>query len=61
MKRIEKVANEYGGRSRLCAKCPFNTKPKMRCNEEIWKVCRASYIQGFIKGAEWKHKDNLKT
>lgn len=59
MKRIEKVANQTNGRSRKCAKCPLNTRPKTRCTEEIWGVCRSAFVSGFVKGATWQ-KTNKK-
>ena len=56
MDKIEKEANKANGLNRRCAKCPLNTKPKTRCTEEIWQVCRNSFVSGFKKGVEY-HKN----
>ena len=53
MEKVEKAAKTANGRSRMCAKCPFNTKPKSRCTEEIYTLCSTSFVTGFRKGANW--------
>ena len=58
MKKVEKAAKTANGRIRMCAKCPFNTKPKTRCTEEIWNLCSNSFIEGFVKGAKYKKIKN---
>ena len=40
MDKIEKEANKANGLNRRCAVCPLNTRPKTKCTEEIWLVCR---------------------
>ena len=57
MKKLEKAAKIANGRSRMCAKCPFNTTPKSRCTEEIWNLCSDSFIEGFVKGAKYVKKN----
>ena len=53
MEKVEKAAKTANGRIRMCAKCPFNTKPKSRCTEEIYTLCSTSFVTGFRKGANW--------
>ena len=59
MKKLEKAAKTANGRSRMCNKCPFNTKPKSRCTEEIYTLCSTSFMTGFRKGAEWRKMDGM--
>lgn len=59
MNKIEKAANKANGLNRRCAKCPLNTKPKTRCTEEIWCLCRNAYVSGFKKGVEYSKNNNL--
>ena len=60
MKKLEKAAKIANGRSRMCAKCPFNTTPKSRCTEEIYTLCSTSFVTGFRKGANWRKMENKK-
>ena len=60
MEKVEKAAKTANGRSRMCAKCPFNTKPKSRCTEEIYTLCSTSFVTGFRKGANWRKMENKK-
>ena len=53
-------ANKANGLNRRCAKCPLNTRPKTRCTEEIWCVCKNAYVSGFKKGVEYSKNNNLK-
>lgn len=56
MKAIDKITKEASRvnlRSRKCANCPFNTRPKSRCTEEIWNLCSNSFIEGFKKGVKF--------
>jgi hypothetical protein len=55
---IEKAAKQINMRRRsCCTKCPFNTRPKSRCTEEIWNLCSNSFIEGFVKGAKYIKKE----
>ena len=58
---IKKVAKQVNMRRRSCAKCPFNTRSKSRCTEEVWNWCSNSFIEGFVKGARFvEHKKKNK-
>ena len=49
---VTKIAKKANLRRRSCCnKCPFNTRPKTRCTEEIWNLCSNSFIEGFVKGS----------
>lgn len=52
---IEKIARQYEGRSRMCAKCPFHP-----CSDIQFKVCDAAFVEGFRKGAQHIKKQQKK-
>lgn len=53
---INKIAAQYSGRSRACAKCSYFTKI---CSKyDLFTLCNRSFIEGFIKGVKYNKSIN---
>lgn len=51
-----RIARQYNGRSRMCAKCP-NNKNGNRNPNICLSICSQAFIEGFMKGYEHKSKE----
>lgn len=53
---IDRVAQIASGRSRMCARCPFN-KTRAICPEMVLEACNRAFVEGFKKGV--KHEKQI--